>query len=151
MSSAVSTEPSPSAEFAKFATSDAPLALDQPPTVSLVLLTKSSTKEAAGPNVPPFLSRESDRMPLALIPAPMVSSRFPKLSALLAPSNVPLAKAVPETVPLASTVQSQSTDPAPLFVVKTSSASKDSALLAQLAAMDANTTPRTVSPVLLDT
>ena len=72
----VLTAPLQAKESVKFATSDVLLASDQPPTASLALLVKSSTKEAAGLPAPPFRCRQSVKMHPALISAPMASTNY---------------------------------------------------------------------------
>ena len=65
--------------------------------------------------------------------------------------NVPLAQDIPKIALHVFKGQSQPMAVAQLCVARMSSASKDSVLPAQLAAMDANTTLKLASNVLKDT
>ena len=90
-------------------------------------------------------------MPPALMLALTASTRCLKPNALLVPLNAPLAQDFPTTVPHVFMDQSPLMAAALPCAVRTSTASKDSALLAQSVAMDARTPLKAASTVLRDT
>ena len=137
-------EPTQWEESARSATSSAPPASAQPQTAFLVLRVRSSTREDAGRNAPPFPSKEWAKMLHAQTPALTDSTKSPRLSVLLALSNAPPAQDQPQTALHAFTDQSQSTDPAQSSAERTSSASEESAWLALRVATDVKTPLRTV-------
>ena len=144
-------ELTPKEESARSVISLALPASDQPRTVFLVLQANSSTRVDVGLNVPPFPCRRSAKTPPALTPVLTLSSRYLKLNAPLVLLSAPLAQDLPITVPHVFMDQSQSMVAVPPCAVRTSTVSKDSVLLAQLAATDAETTHKAASAVLKDT
>jgi hypothetical protein len=126
----------PTTVFAKSATSSAQLVWEVPPTVSHALPTKFFIRVDAGPHAPPFCSPalELEALP-ALIAALMDSTKFPTPSAPPALLNAQLVLMDLTTVPHACKDQSPSMDLALLLAVRTNSASKEFALLAQSHAM----------------
>lgn len=138
-------------EFVRSAISLALPASDQPRIASPAPLINSCTRVDAGLNAQPFPCKKWAKTPPALTPAQMVSSRYLKLNVLPVLLSAPLAQDWPKTAPPVFMDQSQSTAAAPLCAVRTSSASKDSVLLAQLAATDAKTTLKVALTVLKGT
>lgn len=139
------TAPLPTTEFALFVTSSAPPVSEAPPTASLALPTKSSMRADAGPLVPPFFSPALELAALHVsATALMDSGKFHPLSVRLARLNAPLAMADPTTAHLAFKVQCPSTVLAQSTAERTSSASKEFALLALFLAMDAQLPQPTV-------
>ena len=143
-------ELTPLEEFVKSVTSDVPLALDQLPTVSHVLQVKFSTKEDVGLNVLLFLFRKLVKVPHALMSALTVSTKCQQLNVLLVLLNAQLVQDQLLTVPHAFTDQSQQTDHVQFNADKTNSVSEDSVSPVHKVAMDAKSTLKIVSIVLLD-
>ena len=138
-------------ESVKYATSSAPLALDQLLTVCRALEDKFSIKEDAGPLVLPSNSNKLDKMLHVLINALTDFTNYLKLNVHHAEFNALLAMEDPTIVLPAFTDQSPSMELAQLAVDRTSSASKESVLLARAAATDVNTALKTVFNALPDT
>ena len=143
-------ELTPLEEFVKSVTSDVPLALDQPLTAFPVLQVKFFTKEDVGLNVLLFLFKRLVKVLHVLMSALTVSTKFQQLNALLVPSNAQLVREWPKTVPHVFMDQSQQTDHVQFNVDKTNSVSEDSVLPVHKVAMDAKSTLKIVSIVLLD-
>ena len=138
-------------ESVKFVISSAPLALAQLPTACHALEDKVFTREDAGPLALPFNSNKLDKMLHALINAQTDFTNYLKLNVHHAEFNALLAMEDPTIVLPAFTDQSPSMELAQLTVDRTSSASKESALLARAAATDVNTALKTAFSALPDT
>ena len=124
-------------EFVKSVTSDVLLVLDPLLTVFLVLLVKFFTREDVGVNALPFHSEKLAKVPHALTPALMDSTKSQPLNAVLVLSNAQLAQDQQLTVPHVSTDQFQPMDHVPFNVDKTNSVSEDSVLLVHQVVTDA--------------
>lgn len=125
-------------EFARFVTSSVPPVSEAQLTASLALLTKFSMRVDAGPLAPLFFSPALEpEAPLALATVLMDFTRYQPLSVLLARFNALLAMVDPATAHLAFRDQCPRMELAQSTAERTSSVSKEFALLALLPAMDA--------------